>query len=1083
VRAAAVAATTVLGLVLVAAIAGTAVATPDTSVEPSAASAAAVEQPLAGHQTALATQRGATYADSLPETLEGEVTTPPQFVGDRVLVGTERGLYVVSDGAIEAFAPTGPVEAVEHLEGDRAVVLVDDTHAPNVLGVDLGTGEVRWTDARARLVYSPDLGEVDRQVPAFDATAVGDVDGDGTTDVAVAAGSAVLAIDGGSGDRLWTTEYRRNVWRVASVDGRVVAGTQAGTLLALDADDGGKVYERAVAEPFESQDVGVGTVPRSVWSVEPFTVAGVDRLAVTTEDGTVAVVDPEDGTMGWRQKVFEFDADDLTRYYRSGLGLVDPATVPGDANFFNVRATPLEDEGALAVEVHIDGRPTLRRYGDGTSQLHLLDVDSGAIRWSNEDAGLATAGPLAYAPEIGDGSLVAASAPEQATQSLRFIDVDDGTGRTQSLAVPPDANRFGQQTGTGYAAVDGDRLAVTASDSDLLVGDPDGELEWSVPAVRDVETRRGDYTGDGTDDVLLTSQSAMEGGIRSRSLLVRSGTDGALAWADHLSVEAFFEQGGYQKVRNVETDDGRDIVAIRTPPRRPGTDPQEMPPSLVVVRDRETGERLARHELVNDEGQYSQSFDGQKFRPLSFDVLGDLTGNGNPDAVVGLRGRVVVLDLRTGEVVWERLYREAAPESDGEQWAPVDGEAIFYRSVGETDDGRTRLAAFSRNRGEIAVVEPETGPDGFEGFRTVEETTYDGELVARFDQRRLGDLTGGGSDELLVPIHDDDTASKVFSPESGEMLAAFGRPDQISVASSDVAVTGDGRPATVVFERAGEDSRTLVYAGGDEVFTRTGETAYRLGDVEPGAPTPAAPAGDVDGDGTEEVGYVESSDQAGVRIRFHDGETGQSVDTFELTRWEESDDAPVPAVQVSRIPDRTGDEQPELGVVAMAAGGDEAGPRFFVVDPAEREVLVSGEGAVSEFVALEGAVGIVGDDGSVRAVDVTQGVSIAEPDSASTMELEWEFDAVGDYVTTVTVGDRPVAQTTDRSQTLRLPAGTHEIAVRATRSDGLTVHDSVTVTVEEGSWMDLLLYGASALSVFLLFAFGLVPALVGRIRR
>lgn len=1024
--------------------------------------------------------------EELPASLEGAVTAPPRFVDGRVLVGTDRGLYVLSNGSVDAFVPTRPVRSIEHVDGPRAVVLVEDDHFPNVLGVDLEDGEVRWTESRQRRVYSSDLGHVDRQVPAFDAAAIGDVDGDGTADVAVAAGSAVFALDGASGERLWTVEHRRNVWQVASIDGRVFAGTGAGTLLAVDADDGERVYERTLAEPFDSEEVDAGPVPRSVWDVEPFTVVGVDRLAVTTEDGTVAVVDPEDGTVAWSETVFEFDDDVLSEYYDRGSQLGSPATVPGDANFFNLRVTPVEDEAALAVEVDVDDRPRLRGYEDGASELHLLEADSGSVRWSNDDLALQRSGPVAYGPELDGGSLLVARVPESVTQEVALLGVDDGAASTTELPAVPGAYRYGPDVGTGYVAVDGDRMAVTSTEGDLRVVDESGTVEWEFPSIRGARVERADYTGDGAGDALLTSRNAIRDGVPSRSLALRSGTDGSIRWSRSLSVADFHEEGGHTWVRTVEADGGRDVLAARNPPRGPGTDSQELPPSAIVVYSGETGERLGRHELTNEDGQFAEAGPDRKFRPVSVDVLGDVTGNGNANVVVGFRGRVAVLDVRSGDVVWERLYREPHPESDVEQWRPVAGDDVRYRTVGRGDD--RRLVAISRNEGEIAVLEPATGADGFDGFRTVAEATYDGELVTRFDQRRLGDLTGDGYDELLIPIREDESATwKAFSPEADETIAEFGPVGRTAVVPTGADVTGDGRPATVVFERRGEDSRTTVYDGGDEVWSRGTETVYRLGDLVPGAPMPAAPAGDVDGDGTEEVAYVETSDRGSVRVRLYDAPTGEVVETVNLTGWEAPDSDLVPGIEARRIPDRTGDGEPELGVVALGAGGPRAGAEFFVVDPAEGEPLISGEGRLVDFVDLERGVGLVGADGAVRTVDVTQGVTLAEPqpepDSESALRVEWRFDTPGDYHTTVTVNGRPVAATTDRSTRLRLPAGTHEIAVRSTGTNGVTVHDTVSVTVEEETSADLLLYGATGLSVAILFAIGLVPALVGRVRR
>ncbi len=166
-------------------------------------------------------------ASSQP-TVPGEVTTAPTFTDGRVLVGTDRGLAIFSDGQLEHHVRTQPVQRVVSVGDGTAVVLVDNEYFPNVKAIDIESGDVAWSASHTVEVYSPDFGEVTRQARPADAAPAGDVTGDGTTDIAVAAGQSVVVLDGETGETIWEYDHGVAVWSVDAGDGTVYAGTQDG---------------------------------------------------------------------------------------------------------------------------------------------------------------------------------------------------------------------------------------------------------------------------------------------------------------------------------------------------------------------------------------------------------------------------------------------------------------------------------------------------------------------------------------------------------------------------------------------------------------------------------------------------------------------------------------------------------------------------------------------------------------------------------------------------------------------------------------------------------------------------------------
>nr|WP_254714758.1 PQQ-binding-like beta-propeller repeat protein [Natranaeroarchaeum aerophilus] len=979
---------------------------------------------------------------------------PPTHVGDNVVVGTDRGLYVIDNGEIDQYIDTRPVKDVSNVGDDRVVVLTDDDQFANVLLVDLWNGEIIWSESHERTVYSNDFGFVDRQVPAFDAAPIGDRTGDGTDDVAVAAGKSIIALGGEDGEQLWQHDRSHNVWELAYDGDRLYAGTQGGTLLGLD-PDGTELYDEQVAGTFTHDQMG--EIPHSVWSVEPTTVDGAERLALSTEDGQVVLADRSDGTAIWSEQVLELDDDSLETYYRGDERAGYP-TLPGDANFENVELIVAED--ALIAVVQIEAQPDNRNYRPETTALHRLDVGSGDIVWSDTEIDFEGVGNVAYSEAA--GGLLVPEPPDEDGQQVDVLGLDDGSVTTTFAVdtVPGADPRGGPSSGTGYVGAAGDDIAITAASGDLIAIDGDAERQWGVPSIRSIDPVVADFTGDGIDDYLLVSQNQRQGGVQSRSLVLRSGTDGSVVWSEILDTGEFLEQGGHEFVRVVDDGSGgADLITVRQPDYTDG-DPSELPPGELLRLDGSDGTERLSIDLVNQ--------DGHQLQAVSMDVLGDVTGNGNVNVLLGDRQFVYVVDTETGETVFERTYQARGPDAP-EEFQPVDGNDIRYRAVG--GDEPSHVLAISRSDANLAVLEPEWTGDELE-FDTVRQGSIEGDRSGQTDLRILGDLTGDGYDELLVDIRDDDTEATIIAPGDLSVPATFQRSDRLSVSVSDDVL--------IAFEDEGGEGRLSVYEGVDERWSQQLQPSSVVRDLESvTVPTPAT----VTGEGVDSVAVVETPRHGGqgVRVNLHDA-TGTVTETIDLEPWVEGTTAESETgITAQSIPDQTGDGTPELGIVA-STDGTASSVRFYIVDPTEGEVLLSGDGTVAEFVTLDEEVGLLRGDGSLRTVNPDDGVTLSTSETDEGQRIEWTFDADREYVSTLTVDGVPVAITTETATDLRLPDGTHEVEIRATSADGITIHDSTTVTVEEGSSSHLFLYAGTGVSIGVLFGIGLVPTVLRKVR-
>jgi outer membrane protein assembly factor BamB len=1043
-----------------------------------------------------------------PVTLEGTVTTPPVSTGDRLLVGSDRGLYVFADGELASFVPTRSVRRVRPLGDGRAVVLVRDVTFPNVLAVDLAEGSIEWSTARSQSVYSQQFGEIDRQVGAFDARPIGDTTGDGTTDVAVAVGYGVVGLDGTSGEPLWEVDHDGYVWELAVLDGTVYASTQDGRLLAVDAASGERRWAVRLAEPFRS---GRGTVVRSVWSVEPLPEAG--DLVVTTEAGDLVRVSADDGSEVWRTTVLDLDADAFDRYF--GQHDFRPTMPDGpdrsaDEGFFGVEVSVVEDAPPqLLVRAREVGR---RGRRENPGQLVLVDAD-GEVAWRNEGVDLGGAGNV-RCPPGGDAVLVP-SGPAGDTQEVVRFDRADGRQR-DPLAVPavPTSERRRRPEGEGYVGVHGGNPVVASTVGDLVALDDDDAVAWSFPAVREGAVERAEFLGDGTEDVLVHSRNTLprSNTLGARTLVVRSGEDGSVAWSKALDAETFAETGGLRGLRPLPAGDaGVDLLAFEQRPRSDADDKirdlERQLDQLLRRRARLENRRDDNQEEIADVEAQIESVrdeieqlggrrvaelvvlsgrDGSERRriPLTIERDGSLDALVNPTsidvlggglALVGGQQRIVLVALGRGEVTWSRRYQDEA------LWPPVDGRRVEYRTV-ETPGGIEDIVAVAGDDPAVGVIETEfTGEDIL--MEKAGEVDLDGDHLATGSLETLPDLDGDGYEEVACRLRGEDgTAHVVVSPGEQRVLHRAESAKKPPSVWTGPNPTGEGN-GLLSCTIDGDRFAVSATDGAEEVWREQWDVAHRSSVPRQGY-RPAAPVGSAAGDGDPVIAVAKTAAGPGAKVDLYAVESGERLDSIELAPFEERfdpDEDPVgPALLAERLPDLTGDGEPELGVVVDATGtGDH---EFYVVDPVEREVLTSGPTPPSEFAALPDGVGMVGYDASFLSFGGTTGVTIEGRTTGSEVALSWRFDDDRERVTTVAADGRPVAVTTDRSAAVRLPPGSHTVALSATDPAGVTVHEQTTVTVGGGTVTDLLLYAAAGVSVAGLLGVSAVPAIRRRVQ-
>lgn len=1045
-----------------------------------------------------------------PVTLEGTVSCQPVSAGDRLLVGTSRGVYLFADESLAAFVPTQPVRSLHAISEDLVVALLRDRFFENIVGIDPATGSVRWSAGRSVSVYSQELGEVDRQTQAYDAASIGDVTGTGTADAVIAAGYGVFALDGETGETIWAADLDRYAWRVAVADGTVYAGTQRGDLLALAAEDGTERFRTQVADPYETAN---GSVTRSVWDV-----AVADGVVVTTEEGFVKQVDPSDGTVEWETRLLDLGDERLSEYYDQIDGR---PSMPGsqrrdaDPNFFNLALTPAGDRG-FAVDV-------FEWVPGAEDQTRLVFLDSsGQEQWSDESINRFGERTLLFDPDIDTERLLTISGNDDAGQVVSRLALADGSDSPLEVPTVSSASRRGGPGEEGFlAGIDG-TLAVVSPNSDLRVVDDEGAIQWGFPTIRERTVLSGDFLDTDATDYLIASRERLDfqRGIESRTLLVRSGEDGSVGWSRTRPPDRFRAEGGLRQVRVFEDTGGTHLVGIEQPVaenpdelrdlenrireldgrieqaetelqqlRQEDRDQREIDrledrlaslradreDRLAEIEDlggRPTAELVARSGADGSERfriPLAERRDGldRLFEPTSLDVA---EFDGTPTAAVGTTDVLLFADLERGEIV------DGLPIGEIEGFPPFDSRRLDYRVLG-FESGGIELLVIDGREARAAVVEV-----------AVSERSVEVDQRARIDlpgeevsgsPTVLGDLTGDGYEELLFTTRGGDGLTvSLVAPGSGEILRNASSEQGI-VPTITAAERPDGGTDAVVFSLSGEEFTAEVTDGTETVWRHDrefspfgfvgSETEYR----------PATPVPGIDGD--ESVGFAlaVAGPEGGARVELYTAEN-ELTGTIPLEQFrsdvDPDDDAVIPALRVETVPSAGG---PKLGVVVGSPRAERS--RFYLVDPVAEEKLARTTSVEPTAVGLAAGVGVLGRDGSLTRVDPSGGVSLADPSADSTQRLEWRFQTDTEYVTTVRVNQQPVTITTDQSAELRLPDGDHRIEVGARDRTGLTVYDTAVASVSGGSLADLVLYAVSGLSVLLLFAFGGIERLRRRV--
>lgn len=246
----------------------------------------------------------------------------------------------------------------------------------------------------------------------------------------------VRAYAADDGARLWTHSTGDESWYGIVREGAVYIGSRRGTLTALDADTGGKLWEfdpptnRLVTARLVDDgavyagglgggvfriDAADGSTDWSVSTADSVKTVALDEgtLYASSAAGAAYAVDPATGSTRWKSTVGE-----SLRVYPAG----DAVYASDDSDRFHRLAA---DDGSQQWTFEFDGsvgRPAITdgeiyvgtgdRYGPGDAYLTVIDATEGSLHWRGEVLSFVSQAPivrdeLVYATAFDPGKVYA----------------------------------------------------------------------------------------------------------------------------------------------------------------------------------------------------------------------------------------------------------------------------------------------------------------------------------------------------------------------------------------------------------------------------------------------------------------------------------------------------------------------------------------------------------------------------------------------------------------------------------------------------------------------------------------------------
>lgn len=846
-----------------------------------------------------------------------------ELVGEKaVLLGTSKGLYIISEGGLQRYIPTpssvSDIALLEDVTGDgqqEIVVAIDDIYFPNIRCYEGDSGEKIWHFVPKQDAFVDNLLWTELQTSTFDVEAIADVNSDGYQDIAATSGYCLYLLDGRTGEQIWRFETEDNLWQVSilpDIDGDgiedLAVGAQTGFVYVLSGEKGNLIWESRIAEEcvvFDEKGGKWATVDRSVWDIVTLMVDGKEKAVVSSEDGKVRLVSLEDGSYDWETSpLIEYSASLLYEYYRRKNKL---PTSPGDLNFFNLRISLIEDVSGDDVGDVLASAYTGQGGGEGgyiaNSGLFMINSASGDIIWQEMTPSLGSVARVETASIDEQQVILLPQEKDGSTAKVQVASIEDGQA-IETLEIV--SSQSSGSSGYWVKGFDEDCFVLVSDYDDLLCVSSEGDVLWHYPRISDVAVERGEFTGDDTPDLFIWSKHRLSGWgneFGARILYVIDGATRSKAWSYEIPYEDLADIEGIANIL-VTPDlngDGKQDVAGYVQPRSPGEYGEGF---KIMAFSGSNGAVLLDQPVVTETyyGIYEQLYEAKDSSPQAFNsfVNGTLTKGVQAayyDVYEGLDEKPFLKRLVDDFV--QQILDERGEYDPGwlnqpewvedlnrclEEWRQqkrIDKRIVSLDSINTQGDmafivGCRRDMFVISPEGELLRTETENPwvyEDPFcrvqpEGMRAVGgwETRY----------RSLGDINSDGVDDLLVAGHGFVRAvTSVW--EEGDLKFEAARTLYDSEGSSTEGV--DPGRVSLVDDMDGDDIKEAVF--------------FKWRENQPELLLIVSPAS---GDVLLEREWHGGGDQAGGPLSSADFNNDGYVDGILFSRWRPGFDRPMAEV-------------------------------------------------------------------------------------------------------------------------------------------------------------------------------------------
>ncbi|MCK4237665.1 MAG: PQQ-binding-like beta-propeller repeat protein, partial [Candidatus Lokiarchaeota archaeon] len=259
-----------------------------------------------------------------------------------VVVGTDGGLAVINlDGFINmtyiTFKEVIDFDLIDDISGDDAMDIVLNTYdqeRPNVFAVSSKDGEELWSYTPKVESIASDTFATQEYIPyTWDVKTISDINGDGTSDVVISSWYKLIALNGKTGNEIWVNDadFTNDIWKIEFYNNTIVAGSENGELIAIDPENGQKMWINIVPPTRMVAVSRVGFVERDVPnSIDDILIINdvdndsFNELLVSSDDGIIRLISGSTGAI--LDEIVFYKLTTITEELSTSMGLIHSET-------------------------------------------------------------------------------------------------------------------------------------------------------------------------------------------------------------------------------------------------------------------------------------------------------------------------------------------------------------------------------------------------------------------------------------------------------------------------------------------------------------------------------------------------------------------------------------------------------------------------------------------------------------------------------------------------------------------------------------------------------------------------------------